>query len=266
MTINTKKVTSGPYTGNDIADTFSYTFKINDKTQLSVYETDDVGVETLLTLNTHYTVNNIGNSGTVTRIAGALPTDYEWFIRSNYEETQLTAFGSQGPFFPDIHEDMADKLTMLIQQLINDKERSPSLSLSYRGPLPISLDDPVAGWAVRWSTDLSTLEVFDIDARYVNVDGDTMTAPLAGPDPAKPSDYIPLSYGDSIYVNIAGDTMLAPLAGPSSLNPNDYMPQFQVAEAIDARMSSAPEFDPNNFQDYGLVTQAVSDSNDYGSI
>lgn len=233
MTINTKKVTSGPYAGNDIADTFSYTFKINDKTQLSVYETDDVGVETLLTLDTDYTVNNIGNNGTVTRIAGALPTSYQWFIRSNYEETQLTAFGSQGPFFPDIHEEAMDKLTMLIQQILDQNDRSLNVSESYTGPLPLMLDNPVANWGVRWSDDLSTLEVFDIDAEYANISGDTMSSPLAGPDSQKS---------------------------------DDYMPQLQITNTIDDRMSSAPEFDPNNFQDYGLVTQTVGDSNDYGSI
>ena len=233
MTINTKKVTSGPYAGNDIADTFSYTFKINDKTQLSVYETDDQGVETLLTLDTHYTVNSIGNSGTVTRNAGALPTNYQWFIRSNYEETQLTAFGSQGPFFPDIHENAMDHLTMLIQQILDQNDRSLNVSESYTGPLPLMLDNPVSGYGVRWSADLSTLEVFDIDAEYANITGDTMSAPLAG---------------------------------PNSQKPDDYMPQLQITETIDARMSSAPEFDPNNFQDYGLVTQTVGDSNDYGSI
>lgn len=233
MTINTKKVTSGPYAGNDIADTFSYTFKILDKTQLSVYETDDQGVETLLTLDTNYTVNDIGNNGTVTRTAGALPTGYQWFIRSNYEETQLTAFGSQGPFFPDIHEDAMDKLTMLIQQILDQNDRSLNVSESYTGPLPLSLDNPVAGWGVRWNADLTTLEVFDIDGRYANIDGDTMSSPLAG---------------------------------PASQKSDDYMPQLQIINVIDQRMSSAPEFDPNNFQDYGLVTQAVSDTNDYGSI
>ena len=236
MTINTKKVTSGPYAGNNIADTFSYTFKINDKTQLSVYETDetdDVGVETLLILDTDYTVNSIGNSGTVTRVAGALPTNYQWFIRSNYEETQLTAFSSQGPFFPEIHEDAMDKLTMLIQQILDGGGRSPSLSDSYSGPLPLTLENPIAGLVLRWKQDLTGIENFDTDAEYVNV---------------------------------AGDTMVAPLAGPDSINPDDYMPQLQITETIDARMSSAPDFDPNNFQDYGLVTQTVTDTNDYGSI
>lgn len=233
MTINTKKVTSGPYAGNDIADTFSYTFKINDKTQLSVYETDDQDVETLLTLDTDYTVNNIGNSGTITRTAGALPTGYQWYVRSNYEETQLTAFGSQGPFFPDIHEDAMDKLTMLIQQMIDKNDRSLSLSDSYSGPLPLTLDNPVAGLALLWKSDLTGLENVNLDVVYANLDGDTMNQPLAG---------------------------------PNSQKSDDYMPQLQITETIDDRMSSAPEFDPNNFQDYGLVDQAVGDQFDYGSI
>lgn len=233
MTINTKKVTSGPYTGNDIADTFSYTFKITDKTEISVYETDDAGDETLLTLDTDYTVNSVGNSGTITRTAGALPSGYQWYIRSNYEETQLTAFGSQGPFFPDIHENAMDKLTMLIQQILDKIGRTFRLSDSYSGPLPLTLENPDAGKVLRWNDDESGIENFDTDAEYVNV---------------------------------AGDTMTQPLAGPNSVNPDDYMPQLQVTETIDARMSSAPEFDPNNFQDYGLVTEGVADEFDYGSI
>lgn len=233
MTVNTKNVTSGPYSGNDIADTFSYTFKIQDETELSVFETDDQGVETELVLDTGYTVNNIGNSGTVTRIAGPLPSGYEWYIRSNYEETQLTAFQSQGAFFPDLHENAMDKLTMLIQQILDKLGRTFTLSDSYSGPLPLTLEDPDAGKVLRWNPDETGIENFDTDAEYVNIDGDTMTSPLAGPD---------------------------------AVNPDDYMPQLQVTETIDARMSSAPEFDPNSFIDYGLVTEAVADELDYGSI
>lgn len=130
MTVNTTKITSGPYAGNDIVDTFSYTFKVADKTQLSVYETDDNDVQTLLVVDTDYTVAGVGNDGggIITRVAGALPTNYEWFIRSNYEETQLTAFNSQGAFFPDLHEEAMDKLTFLLQQLLDKGDRSFRLS------------------------------------------------------------------------------------------------------------------------------------------
>lgn len=160
MTVNTTKITSGPYIGNGIADTFSYTFRVADKTQLSVFETDDNGVETLLTVDTDYTVSGIGvdQGGTITRTAGALPTDYEWYIRSNYQKTQLTAFQSQGAFFPDLHENAIDQLTFLIQQVCDAVDRSPRLSDSYSGLLPLSLPDPEAGKLLFWKTDLTGFE------------------------------------------------------------------------------------------------------------
>ena len=155
MTVNTKKITSGPYAGNGIADTFSYGFKVTDKTDLSVYETDDTGVQTELVVDTDYTVNSVGNDsgGTITRIAGALPTNYEWYIRSNYDETQLTAFTSQGAFFPDLHENAMDKLTFLIQQISDGLNRTARLPDSYSGPLPILLPEPEPGDSIKWSVD-----------------------------------------------------------------------------------------------------------------
>lgn len=235
MTVNTKKITSGPYTGNGIADTFSYGFKVQDKTELTVYETDDVGVQTLLTVDTDYTVNSVGNDsgGMITRTHGALPTNYTWYIRSNYDETQLTAFTSQGPFFPDLHENMADKLTFLIQQLLDKIGRTFSLSDSYSGPLPLTLENPDAGKVLRWNGDQTGIENFDTDAAYVNVEG---------------------------------DIMLSPLAGPSAVTSDDYMPQRQVVEVVDARIESIPGFDPQQFIDYGFVTSTVGDEFDYGSI
>ena len=126
-----------------------------------------------------------------------------------------------------------DKLTLLIQQILDKIGRTFRLSDSYSGPLPLTLEYPDAGKVLRWKQDETGIENFDTDAEYVNINGDTMTAPLAG---------------------------------PNSVNPDDYMPQLQVTETIDARMNSAPEFDPNNFQDYGLVTEGVADEFDYGSI
>jgi hypothetical protein len=163
MTVNTTKITSGPYVGNDVAETFSYTFKVDDKDQLSVYETNDIGIQTLLVVDTNYTVSGVGNDGggIVTRIPGPLPTGYEWFIRSDFKETQLTAFSSQGPFFPDLHENAMDKLTLLIQQLLDEKSRSPAVSKTYTGSLPLSLDSPGAGFALRWNGSGTGLENYD---------------------------------------------------------------------------------------------------------
>ena len=126
MTVNTTDITSGPYTGNGVADEFSYTFRIEDKSQVRVFETTDAGVETELTVDTDYTVAGIGNDagGLITRVAGALPSNYTWFIRSNYQATQNTAFESQGGFFPDVHESSFDKLTFLVQQILDQLGRT----------------------------------------------------------------------------------------------------------------------------------------------
>ena len=235
MTVNTTKITSGPYSGNDIADTFSYGFKISTKAELSVFETDDAGVQTELAVDTDYTVDGVGvdGGGTITRTAGPLPTNYEWYIRSNYDATQETAFTSQGAFFADIHEEAMDKLTLLVQQLLDKFDRTFSLSESYSGPLILTLEDPAGGRVLRWNDDESGIENFDTDAEYVNVSGDTMSSPLAGPE---------------------------------SQTPDDYMPQRQIVEVVDDRIESIPGFDPQQFIDYGLVTSAVGDELDYGSV
>jgi hypothetical protein len=163
MTVSTINITSGPYTGNGIADTFSYTFKVNTENDLVVYETDDVGVRITLVVDTDYIVNSVGTDGggTIVRNAGPLPTGYEWFIRANYKETQLTSFTSQGAFFPDLHENAMDKLTILIQQLEDGRDRSPTLPDTYTGYLPIILEEPVAGYALRWSGDEKSIESYD---------------------------------------------------------------------------------------------------------
>jgi len=157
MTVNTTKITSGPYVGNNIVDTFSYGFRVVDKTQLKVYETDSNGVETLLTVDTDYTVNGVGNDagGTIVRVSGPLPTGSTWYIRSDYKPTQLTAFESQGAFFPELHEDAMDKLTILIQQIFDRQDRAPRVSDSYSGSLPLSLPVPVAGDLLQWKGDLT---------------------------------------------------------------------------------------------------------------
>ena len=126
MTVNTTNITSGPYIGNGLSDNYSYTFRVANKSQLSVYETDNVGVQTLLTVDTDYTVNDIGvdAGGTITRLAGNLPTDYTWYIKSNYLQNQLTEFPSQGPFLPETHEAAFDHATFLIQQLQDELQLS----------------------------------------------------------------------------------------------------------------------------------------------
>lgn len=130
MTVATTNITSGPYSGNDVADSFAYTFRIDDESQVAVYESAAAGIPTLLTLDTDYTVSGVGddNGGYVTRVSGALLTGSNWYIRSDYSDTQDTSFSSQGGFFPDVHESALDKLTFVSQQQEDKINRSIRLS------------------------------------------------------------------------------------------------------------------------------------------
>lgn len=152
MTVTSTKITAGPYAGNGVTDTFSYGFGIEDKSEITILETDDNGVQTTLTVDADYTVNNAGvqTGGTITRSAGPLPSNYEWYIRSNYEETQETDFESQGAFFPDIHEKAMDKLTRIIQQVRDTVTRSMRIPDEYSGPGTALLPEPKSGYLLRW--------------------------------------------------------------------------------------------------------------------
>lgn len=125
MTVPTQDTSSGPYTGNGIADTFAYDFGVSSKNDLRVVQTDTAGTQTVLTVDTDYTVTGVGNeNGGDVITTSPLAAGYKLLIRSDISPTQLTDFESQGAFFPGIHEDAFDKLTRLIQQLRYDNDRT----------------------------------------------------------------------------------------------------------------------------------------------
>ena len=154
MTVQTTNIIAGPYNGNDVTEDFPFEFLLTDQTYITVFETDDEGTTTELTLTDDYTVDGVGDpeGGTVTRVAGALPTGYVWYLRANYPYDQLTAFASQGGFFPQVHEYAFDKLTMLVLQLFDRINRAPSLPDYY--PLSegqsIDLPSPDEGTVIGW--------------------------------------------------------------------------------------------------------------------
>tara|TARA_R110000744_G_scaffold380326_3_gene500760 strand:+ start:32725 stop:34857 length:2133 start_codon:yes stop_codon:yes gene_type:complete len=175
MTVTSTKITAGPYAGTGVSDTFSYEFGIEDKSEIRVLETDVAGVQTTLTVDTDYTVNGVGNDeGTVTRLAGPLPSGYEWYIRSNYPETQNTEFESQGSFFPAIHEKAMDKLTRIVQQVRDTVTRSMRIPDDYSGPGTALLPEPKSGYLLRWlDNDFGFENVFPSDlSGVVTIDAD----------------------------------------------------------------------------------------------
>lgn len=116
MTIQTT-TSKVQYTANGSNKIFAYTFLIFDEADIEVYLTDTDGVETLQTLNTDYTVSNVGaeNGGNVT--FGTAPTSsYKITILRDVTVTQETDYVANDPFPAETHEKALDKLTMIDQQ------------------------------------------------------------------------------------------------------------------------------------------------------
>lgn len=116
MTVSTQ-VSRNEYTGNGATTQYDFTFRILDKSHLLVQTMDTTENIVTLTLGTDYTVTGVNryNGGKVV-LTSALPTGYKISIERSTPVTQESSIRNQGGFFPEIHEDALDKLTMLVQQ------------------------------------------------------------------------------------------------------------------------------------------------------
>ena len=116
MTVSTQ-VSRNEYTGNGATTQYDFTFRILDKSHLLVQTLDTSEIIVTLTLGTDYTVTGVNryNGGKVV-LASALPAGYKISIERSTPVTQEASIRNHGGFFPEIHEDALDKLTMLVQQ------------------------------------------------------------------------------------------------------------------------------------------------------
>lgn len=116
------------HTGNGVADTFTFTFKVFDETDLYIntYEIA-TGTLTLLALTTDYTVSltdSGAGGGEVTLVAGPLAATHKIIIQRLLSYTQETNYVENDPFSAETLEDALDKCTMLIQQLKEELDRA----------------------------------------------------------------------------------------------------------------------------------------------
>ena len=78
-------------------------------------------------------------------------------------------------------------------------------------------------------------------------------------------DAVPLGQADARYVNTVGDTMLGPLSGVQATADDQFPTLGQLAEIVDDRIT-AVTITRSEFVDFGLITEIVTDTDDYGSI
>lgn len=134
MTISSTTRKAGPYTGNGATVAFPFGFKVFDQTDIVVTATDADGIESTLSLTTHYTVSlnvdqDASPGGTVTMVtaptAGHLRT-----ITSDVPELQAVALTNMGGFYPAVINAALDRLTILAQQLREEVDRAVKTGVS----------------------------------------------------------------------------------------------------------------------------------------
>ena len=127
------------YLGNDSTLIYTYSYRIFREEDLQVIVLEDAtNAETLLTLDTDYTVQDINSeTGTITLVdlgqnyistAGFLATGFTLSIRRRLALTQETDIRNQGQFFPEVHEDEFDKSRMIDLQQQDELDRSLKIS------------------------------------------------------------------------------------------------------------------------------------------
>lgn len=119
MTVSTV-VDHNDYVGNGITISFPYTFRIFEKSNLTVTVIDLNENLTELVLDTDYTVSGAGGyTGGNVILTSPLADGYKISVSRSLAITQETDLRNQGKFFAEVHEDAFDKLTMLIQQVFS---------------------------------------------------------------------------------------------------------------------------------------------------
>ena len=117
------------------------------------------------------------------------------------------------------------------------------------------------------------------DARFVNITGDTVNGPLAIEeqldmlgnrvvnvgDAVSAEDALTLGQADVRYINTTGDAMTGPLSGIPATADAHFTTLLQLANIVDARITAVTITNPE-FVDFGLITEIVTDTDDYGSI
>ncbi len=147
------------YTGNGNTDTYSYNFKIFNKNHLKVTKRDADDVETVLTVDTDYTVSGVGDAGggSITLTAGNLTSGYHLTIREVVPIEQGTDLRNQGDEYREVQEDALDysiKVSRQQQDEINRSFKLPETITGVSAELPV----PEALKFFRWDSLATSLE------------------------------------------------------------------------------------------------------------
>ena len=138
MTVQTNTNVAS-FNGNGVTQIFPIAFKFNNASDLVVLLVDDAtGAALQLTLNSDYTVSGEGdNAGGLINAVVAPASGKSLIVTRIVDILQLTDLRNQGKFFPEVHENAFDLLTMIAQQ--QQTEIDSAIRVATSDPAPARL-------------------------------------------------------------------------------------------------------------------------------
>lgn len=121
MTISSEVRKTEPFIGNDVTTDLPFEFKVFSAEDMLVVRANAAGDETILVLDTDYTVtlnaNQNDNPGGTVTLSAPLATGFTAVVSSDLENLQPTDLTNQGGFYPSVVTSALDRLTILVQQV-----------------------------------------------------------------------------------------------------------------------------------------------------
>lgn len=172
MTIATAINRSGPYTGNGVTTVFAYDFKIEDRSHVQVIRATALNIETVLVIDTDYTVTGVGDEGGGNVVLNApLAAGLTVTMLLNVPFTQETDLENQGAYYAETVEaafDLAAQRDLQLMERMNRAVLLPASSGEAGGALAAEL----AANIKRLAQSADEIDaVSGIDAEVVTVAG-----------------------------------------------------------------------------------------------
>lgn len=160
MTVETEISRSGPYAGAGTTGPFLVDYRILDATHLRVVKRPLVGSEVTLAYPADYLVTGVGDpTSSLTTTLAVLAGETLTIIR-DVPKTQEADYVQNDDFPAETHENALDKLTMIVQQLDEELDRSLTLPVS-AGGVSTELPVPQSNALIGWNSDADALQNVD---------------------------------------------------------------------------------------------------------
>lgn len=162
-------------TGNGVTTEFSIPFELQDESQVLVTKVSSTGIETVLVLNTDYTVSDIGTASRKITLTTPLPSGERVIRTPNMALTQSADYVEGDDFAAETHEGALDKLTLICQQFQEQLDRTVKLSVSSADDIDTLITSTTEVAAVL--TELVTVAGISTDVTSVaGISSDVVTA------------------------------------------------------------------------------------------